>query len=124
MIDFNNKPILNFKSVSIKEGELAVDAILIDGEEIIACFAAMREKVVFTNKRIITLTKVGLTGNKTDYTTLPYSGIQAFSIETHGDFDSDADIELVLSGLGTIRFELKEGSNIQYLCKIIAKHIL
>ena len=124
MIDFNNKPTLKFKSASTEEAEYVVSELLIDGEEIIACFTSMREKVIFTSKRIITLFKSGLTGNKADYTILPYRSITVFSVETHGGFDSDAELDIAIKDLGTIRFELKGDVDIKHLSKLIAEHIL
>jgi hypothetical protein len=36
----------------------------------------------------------GLSGNKKDFTSLPYSKIQAFSVESAGTFDREAELEL------------------------------
>ena len=84
----------------------------------------MRDRVVFTNKRIISVNVQGLTGKKVDYTSIPYSRIQAYSVETAGFFDLDAELDLFLSGLGKIRFELRGSSNIVALCKAISEYIL
>jgi hypothetical protein len=42
----------------------------------------MRDYVAFTDKRLIAVNVQGLTGKKRDYSSLPYSKVQAFSIET------------------------------------------
>ena len=42
---------------------------------------------------------------KTDYGSLPYSKIQAFSVETAGGFDRDSELEIWLSGLGKVKLE-------------------
>jgi hypothetical protein len=39
----------------------------------------------------------GITGKKCDFTSLPYSKIQAFSIETSGSFDQDTELDLWFS---------------------------
>jgi len=70
-------------------------------------FKGMRDSVVFTNKRLIAINVQGLTGKKRDYTSLPYSKIQAWSIETAGRFDLDAELELWFSGLGRVRLDFK-----------------
>jgi hypothetical protein len=45
----------------------------------------------------------GITGKKRDFTSLPYSKIQAFSVETAGHFDLDAELDLWFSGVGNVR---------------------
>ena len=45
--------------------------------------------VVFTDKRIITVNVRGMTGKKTDYSSLPFAKIQAFSVETDGPTPPD-----------------------------------
>lgn len=55
--------------------------LFIEGEEIIGCYKGIRDYVVFTNKRIISVNVQGVTGKKKDYTSLPYSKIQVFSIK-------------------------------------------
>ena len=54
----------------------------------------------------------GLTGKKKDYTSLPYSKIQAFSVETSGVFDMDSELELWFSSIGLVKFEFSGGSDI------------
>ena len=124
MIDFNNKSIFKLKGTTIKKGEDTVQEILIDGENVISAFVSMRDSLVFTNKRIISVNVQGLTGKKVDYTSIPYSKIQVFSIETAGTLDLDAEIDVTISGLGTIRFELKDTENIKEIGKAISKYVL
>ena len=62
--------------------------------------------IAITNKRIISMNVQGITGKKVDYTSIPYSKIQVFSIETSGTLDLDSELDVTISGLGTIRFEL------------------
>ena len=80
---------------------------LIDGEDIIAAFKSIRDQVVFTNKRVIAANVQGITGSKVDYTSLPYSKVNAFSVETSGTLDLDCEIELYLSEVGKVLFEIK-----------------
>jgi hypothetical protein len=60
---------------------------------------------VFTDKRVIAVNAQGMTGKKVDYSSLPYSKVQAFSIESAGSLDRDAELELWFSGLGKVKFE-------------------
>ncbi len=124
MIDFKNKSVIKLKAVSIDDGHKLVDDLLIDNEYIIAAFSSMRDKLVFTDKRIISINVQGITGSKVDYTFIPYNKIQLFSIETAGMLDLDAEIDVVVSAIGTIRFELSSSSDIKKICKKISEKIL
>ena len=124
MIDFNNKGFVKLKGEPLDSGLKAVKDMLISGEEIIGSYVAMRDRVVFTNKRIISCNVQGMTGKKVDYTSIPYSKIQTYSVETSGVFDLDAELELWLSGVGKVKFELSGGTDIKELCRIISEFIL
>jgi len=80
--------------------------------------------IIFTNKRIISCNVQGITGKKVDYTSIPYNKIQCYSVETSGILDLDAELDLWLSGVGKIRFELTGSTNIKELCKNISEFIL
>jgi Bacterial PH domain len=101
-----------------------VAPLMIQGEQIVACFKAMRDFVVFTNKRLIAVNVQGMTGKKRDFTSLPYSKVQAFSIETAGTFDLDAELDLWFSGLGKVRLEFKGNADIRQLGQMIATYVL
>ena len=98
--------------------------ILVDGEAVHLTFKGVRDSVVFTNKRLITVNVQGLTGKKRDYSSLPYSRIQAWSIETAGRFDLDAELELWFSGLGQVRLDFKGQVDIRTIGQLIGKHVL
>ena len=66
----------------------------------------------------------GVTGKKKDFSTLPYSKIQAFSVETSGTLDLDSELELYFSGLGKVRFEFTGSSNIVEIGRLISQYIL
>lgn len=65
-----------------------------------------------------------MTGKKKDFTSLPYSKIQAFSVETAGTFDMDSELEIYFSGLGKVKFEFADRSDIVHLGKIIGSYVL
>ncbi|WP_258142648.1 PH domain-containing protein [Arthrobacter sp. MYb227] len=66
----------------------------------------------------------GITGKKRDYTSLPYSKVQAFSVETAGTFDLDAELDLWFSGLGKVRLEFKGQVDVRALSQLVAAYIL
>ncbi len=124
MIDFNNKTLIKLKEGDISSGNKVVWDILIEGEEVIAYFVSMRDSLVLTNKRIISVNVQGITGKKIDYTSIPYSKIQAFSIETAGTLDLDSELSITVSGIGTIKFCLKDSSDIKGLGRKISSYVL
>ena len=124
MIDFSNASFAKLRPVNDDAFEKMVFPILINGEEIIRCFQSIRDGVVFTNKRIIAINVQGLTGKKKDFTSLPYSKIQAFSVETAGAIDLDSELDLWFSGMGRVRFEFIGAADVAHLCKMISEKVL
>ena len=124
MIDFNNDTIFKLAPANNSDGLKLVDVMLIDGEEVFASFKTIRDMVVFTTKRIIAVNVQGITGKKRDYTSLPYSKVQAFSIETSGVLDLDCELDLWFSGLGHVRFEISGKFDIRSFNKILGTYIL
>lgn len=100
-----------------------IDPLLIDGEQGYLAFRGMRDYIVFTSKRIIAVNVQGM-GKKKDFTSVPFVKVQAFSLETAGTFDLDAELELWFSGLGKVRFEFKGNTDVAYLNKLIGHHVL
>ena len=124
MIDFKNGAVFKLKPCDNKEGFKLVEPMLIDNEDIFATFKTIRDTVVFTNKRVISINIQGLTGTKKDFTSLPYSKVQAFSVETAGVIDLDGELELWFSGLGKVKFEFKGNFDITSFNKILGQYIL
>ncbi len=121
MIDFNNASFVKLKPVPYKNYQDMIDPLLIGGEEVIATFQAMRDGIVFTNKRIISINVQGVTGKKKDFTSLPYTKIQAFSVETSGVFDLDSELELWFSGLGKVKLEFSGKADVAEICRMISE---
>ena len=94
------------------------------GEGIISTYRGIRDGVVFTNKRIIAVNVQGMTGKKKDFTSLPYSKIQAFSVETAGVLDLDSELELWFSGMGKVKFEFVSQANVSQICQMISEKVL
>lgn len=123
MIDFKNGW-FKLSPIPKEDGEKAVVPLLIDQEEVIAAFKSVRDKLVFTDKRIIAVNVQGLTGSKVDYTSIPYSRVQAFSVETAGVFDRDCELDIYVSAIGKIKFELRGSFDIRAFNRAIGKYIL
>lgn len=124
MIDFQNASFMKLKTVPASDFESMISPMFIEGEQIIGTYRGIRDGVVFTNKRIFAINVQGLTGKKKDFTSLPYSKIQAFSVETAGMFDLDSELDLWFSGMGKARFEFTGSTNVAAICKTISGFVL
>ena len=125
MIDFDGKGFFaRLKKVNNDAfGNLIYD-FLIQGETIIGSYQSVRDGIVFTNKRIITINIQGLTGKKKDFTSIPYSKITTFSLETAGTFDLDAELEIYMSAVGKVKFEFVGSTDVKEICKMISTYAL
>lgn len=124
MIDFQNASYAKLGQIDYSEVAGQIDPLLMEGEQCYVAYKGMRDYIVFTSKRIIAVNVQGMTGRKKDYTSLPFVKVQAFSVETAGTFDLDAELELWFSGLGKVKFEFKGKTDVAYLNKLVAHHVL
>ena len=124
MIDFQNKAIIKLSKIDPNTVAGNVAPLLVAGEKIIAAYKAMRDYVVFTDKRLISVNVQGVTGKKKDFTSLPYAKIQVFSVETAGTFDLDSELEMYFSGLGRVKFEFSGANDIVQIGQLIGSFIL
>jgi len=124
MIDFQNAVFLKLRPVADNTFSSVIEPMFIPGETILSSFQTVRDGVVFTNKRIFAINVQGITGKKKDFTSLPYSKIQAFSVETAGVLDLDSELELWFSGMGKIKFEFVSRADVSGICRIISGFVL
>ena len=125
MIDFNSGGFFaRLKKVDNKTFGQMIDDFLIGDEQIVGSYQSIRDGVVFTNKRIIAINVQGITGKKKDFTSIPYSKITTYSLETAGTFDLDAELELYLSGVGKVKFEFTGSTDVKVICKLISEYTL
>jgi hypothetical protein len=124
MIDFNNAAFLKLKPVQANTYASMVQGFLLPEEQIISAYQSVRDGILFTNFRIIAINVQGITGKKKDFSSLPYSKIQAFSVETAGVLDLDSELELWFSGLGKVKFEFTSQSNVSEICRLISTKVL
>lgn len=122
MIDF-----ANMKYIKMREDESykkKVKDLIVPGEEVLGSYKAVRDGVVFTTKRIIVINVQGITGKKVDYTSIPYVKFNAYSIESSGVFDMDAELNIYVSGMGMLTFEFRGRSDIREISKFISQAII
>ena len=125
MIDFNSNGFFaRLKKVADNEYEKILTDILIPNEVIVGSYKSVRDGVVFTNKRIITINIQGMSGKKKDFTSIPYNKITTYSVETSGAFDLDAELEIYISAVGKLKFEFTGRTDVKAICKIISAYAL
>ena len=90
MIDFAKDTVFKLKQTDNADGEKMVAPLLTEGERVLSTYKEMRDMVVFTDKRVISVNVQKLTGKKKDFTSLPYAKISVFSVETAGCSTSTA----------------------------------
>lgn len=124
MIDFSNAYIMKMHPADNNTFSKLIDPILVPDEEIMHSYKSVRDGVVFTNRRIITINIQGVTGKKKDLTSLPYNKIQSFSVESAGVLDTDCELDLWFSGMGKVRIEFINTLNVFDICKFISDKVL
>jgi hypothetical protein len=124
MIDFKNSSVFKLKAIKTDNVRDDFHQFLIDGESFFSVFKSIRDQVVFTNKRIIAANVQGITCAKVDYTSLPYSKIQDFSVELSGTLDLDCEIEVYLSELGVAKFQITGSFDLIQFNQCISQYVL
>ncbi|MBQ3878674.1 MAG: PH domain-containing protein [Oscillospiraceae bacterium] len=125
-LSFNRESVLNLKPISLSEVRDEVNGLLINGEECVMAFQTMRDQLVFTNKRIISIDVQGLTGKRKSFASMPYSKIQYFSIQTAGFLEliPDSELYIMFSNGATAKFEFKGNVDIGRIGRMISEFVL
>jgi hypothetical protein len=81
---------------------------------------------VFTNKRIIAIDVQGMIGKRKSFSTMPYSKIQYFTIQTPGfaELFSDSELFIMFSNSFTATFEFKGKVDIGRIGRLISEYVL
>lgn len=115
--------IVGLTEVRVDDGRELYDFFLVDGEYVEKVYKSIRDRLIITNKRLITIDIQGMMGRKKEYMVIPYSKIAAFSCESAGTFDLDSEFKVWVSGVGCIEFEFIK-SNVKPLVQILSKYTL
>ncbi len=126
MINFNKNSVFNLKPIDVSDVRPDVKELFVDGEQIIEAFKTVRDQVIFTNKRIISIDVQGITGKRKSYSTMPYSTIQFFEVQTQGFAEIFPDSELFIQYANgfTAQFEFKGNVDIKRIGKLISTFVL
>lgn len=126
MINFNKDSIWNLSPISLDKVRSEVNGLLISGETAVMAFKTVRDQLVFTNKRIISIDVQGITGKRKSFTSMPYSKIQFFSVQTPGFMElvPDSELYLMFSNGFSATFEFKGQADIGEICRMISSFVL
>lgn len=125
-VNFNQNSAWNLKPINLDSVRSEVTGLLIGGEEAIMAFQSGRDQLIFTNKRIISIDVQGITGKRKSYSSLPYSKIQYFTIQTPGfaEFFPDSELYIMFSNTFTAKFEFKGNVDIGKIGRMISEYVL
>ena len=125
-INFNEDSVWNLRAIKPESVRADVNGLLIGGETIVSAFQTVRDQLVFTNKRIIAIDVQGVTGKRKSFTTLPYSKVQFFTIQTPGFMElfSDTELLLMFSSGFTAKFEFRGSVDIGQISRVISQYAL
>ncbi len=125
-INFNEDSVWNLRAIKPESVRADVNGLLIGGETIVSAFQTVRDQLVFTNKRIIAIDVQGVTGKRKSFTTLPYSKVQFFTIQTPGFMElfSDTELLLMFSNGFTAKFEFRGSVDIGQISRVISQYAL
>lgn len=101
-----------------------IESILLNDEVIELAYSHARDKVWFTDKRIIAMDVQGITGSKKSFKSFPYDKITSFEVETAGTFDGDCDFKIWVSGVGVFEIKFSKKLDIKEIGKFISLKIL
>ncbi len=125
-INFNQNSVWNLKPIAVSAIRNEVRELLIDGEDAVMAFKTMRDQLIFTNRRIIAIDVQGLTGRRKAFTSLPYSKVQYFSVQTPGfaELFPDSELFLMFNNGFTATFEFRECVDIGKIGRMISEFVL
>lgn len=125
-VNFNQNSVWNLKPIKNENVRSEIWGLMVNDEEIIMAFQTVRDQLVFTNKRIISIDVQGVTGKRVSYSTMPYSKIQYFSIQTPGfvELVPDAELFIMFSNTFTAKFEFKGNVDIGKIGRMISEYVL
>lgn len=125
-VNFNSNSVFNLKPISLDMVRNEVAGLLLPNERPMLAFQTIRDQLVFTDKRIISIDVQGITGRRKSFTSMPYSKIQFFSVQTPGfaEIFPDSELYLMFSNGFTATFEFKGNVDIGFIGRMISGYVL
>lgn len=126
MMNFTKDAVFNLTKIDNEKINKNANMILADGEQVLGVYKTVRDQVIFTDKRIITVDVQGVTGKRQELFTIPYKNIQYYGIQTVGFMEliPDAELELSFNDGMKAHFEFRGKCDIREIGKMISTYVL
>ena len=116
---------MNAQQVDVSSVQTDLAPLLIENERVEIAFKIVRDQIIFTNLRLITIDKQGLTARKVDYRSIPYDKIVQFSKESAGILDLDAELKIWVASMSEpLKFEFSKDAPINDVYQLLSEKIL
>ena len=115
--------IIGLMNTNLEEGRDLFDFLISNQEEVLLSYKSVRDRLIVTNKKLLVIDVQGITGRKKEYMILPLSKLTAFSCESSGTFDLDAELKVWASAINQMEFQFLKGTDIRPLVKILNEHL-
>ena len=114
----------NANTASVSEVMGTWGSLFSSGEEVKAAYKLVRDYIIFTNKRLVCIDVQGITGKKVEVKSVPYSQITAFSVQTAGVLDLNAELFIwIASSPFSIQKTFNKNVNIYEVQSVLADAI-
>ena len=116
---------MNAQQVDVSTVQREIQPLLVENEQVEIAFKIIRDQIIFTNLRLITIDKQGLTARKVDYRSIPYDKIVQFSKESAGVMDLDAELKIWVASMSEpLKFEFSKDAPINDVYQLLSEKIL
>ena len=119
MLEIKDKMVIK---VSVAKPEITKDwaeDLISEHEYISMGFSSLTYNLVFTSKRIIIMNAKVITKKKKEFTSIPYSSISYYSIDTEGFLKNSTGLEIFVKDLGLLRIQFNSETDIKEIGKLI-----
>lgn len=101
------------KSIPVTKADIPSQfAPLFSGEQVIGCYKGIRDLIIFTDIRIVSIDVQGITGKQKVIVTIPYTHICEMTIETSGYLDIDTDLVLRTTAGTIMAYSFRVGQDV------------
>lgn len=115
----------NAEEIDIKEVQIEYGELLIDNEQIVKVYILIRDRIIFTDRRIIFENVQGITGLKVSVSSIPYKNIVAFTKESAGLLDLNGELVIHVNGLlNPLKYNFSSNTNINEVYMLMSEFVL
>jgi hypothetical protein len=115
----------NAQQIDSTKIQAELSSLLVDSERVEIAFQIVRDQIIFTNLRLLTIDKQGVSGRKVDYRSIPYDKIVQFSKESAGVMDLDAELKIWVASMSEpLKFEFSKNAPINDVYALLSEKVL